>query len=212
MPHSTFEKFLPWTGALAGILWGVQVFAAKATDDPADPSAVRVIRDATAQNYIAGFALLAGALMLVFFAAAARRCLRSGEAGESTYSSVAHGGLVVAAVGFGLLGVVQIALTNAAKAPDPAATATIGQLALIGWLPALVGFVAAFWGLGLGGLRHATLPKWFAVVTVVLGVLGVLGPLAMAVYLGLPLWLIAASAVTASRSGVREAGVVRSRG
>lgn len=204
MPLSTFEKFLPWTGALAGILWGVQSFAAKSPDDPADPKAVTVIGDAVMRNYVAGFALLLGALMLVFFAAAARRSLRSGEAGESTYSSVAHGGLLVAATGFGLLGVVQIALTNSADAKDAAATATIGQLALIGWLPALAGLVAAFWGFGLGGLRNATMPKWFAIVTVVLGVVGVLGPLAMVVYLLLPLWLIAASAVIASRSAARE--------
>jgi hypothetical protein len=204
MPLSTFEKFLPWTGALAGILWAVQMFAAKSPDDPADPKTATVIGNAVTQNYIAGFALLAGALMLVFFAAAARRSLRSGEAGESTYSSVAHGGLLVAGTGFGLLGIVQIALTNAAKADDAAATATIGQLALIGWLPALVGLVAAFWGLGLGGLRNATLPKWFAIITLVLGVVGVLGPLAMVVYLLLPLWLVAASAVTASRSTTRE--------
>jgi hypothetical protein len=204
MPLSTFEKVLPWTGALAGILWGVQMLAAKSPDDPADPKAVTVVGDAVARNYVAGFALLAGALMLVFFAAAARSSLRSGETGESTYSSVAHGGLLVAAAGFGLLGVVQIALTNSAKAGDAAATATIGQLALIGWLPALVGFVAAFSALGLGGLRNATLPKWFAIVTVVLAVAGVLGPLAMVVYLLLPLWLIAASAVTANRSTVRE--------
>jgi hypothetical protein len=208
MPLSTFEKYLPWTGALAGVLWGVQMLAAKSPDDPADRKAVTVIGDAVARNYVAGFALLVGALMLVFFAAAARKSLRSGEAGESTYSSVAHGGLLVAATGFGLLGIVQIALTNSAKADDAAATATIGQLALIGWLPALAGLVAAFWGLGLGGLRNATLPKWFAIITVVLGVVGVLGPLAMVVYLLLPLWLIAASAVTASRSSAREPALV----
>jgi hypothetical protein len=204
MPLSTFEKFLPWTGALAGVLWGVQGFAAKTPDDPADPEAVTVIGNAVTRNYGAGFALLFGALMLVFFAASARRSLRSGEAGESTYSSVAHGGLLVAATGFGVLGLVQIALTNSAKAHDAAATATIGQLALIGWLPALAGLVAAFWGLGLGGLRSATLPKWFAILTTTLGVVGVLGPLAMVVYLLLPLWLIAASAVTAGRSITRE--------
>jgi len=204
MPLSTFEKFLPWTGALAGILWGVQLFAAKAPDDPADPKAVGIIGDAVARNYVAGFALLFGAVMLVFFAAAARKSLRSGEAGESTYSAVAHGGLLLAAAGFALLGVVQIALTNAANAGDAAATATIGQLALIGWLPALAGLVPAFWGLGLGGLRNATLPKWFAIVTVVLGVVGVLGPLAMVVYLLLPLWLIAASVVTASPAAARK--------
>jgi hypothetical protein len=210
MPHSTFEKFLPWTGAVAGILWAVQLFAAKSPDDPSDANAVSIIGDAVGRNYVAGFALLFGALMLVFFAAAARRALRSGEAGESSYSSVAHGGLLVAAMGFGLLGTIQIALTNSAKAEDAAATTTVGQFALIGWLPALVGLVAAFWGLGLGGLRNATLPKWFAVVSVVLGVIGVLGPLSMVVYLLLPIWLIAASAVTAISSTATEpAALVR---
>ena len=204
MPLPMFEKFLPWSVAVAGVLWGVQILAATSPDEPGDPKAVTVIGDAATQNYIAGFALLAGALMLVFFAAAARRSLRSGEAGESTYSSIAHGGLLMTATGFGLLGVLQLALTNSAQADDAAATATIGQLTMVGWLPALAGLVAAFWGLGLGGLRNATLPKWFAVVSLVLGVLGVLGPLAMAVYLLLPLWLIAASALTASRSTARE--------
>jgi hypothetical protein len=200
MATSTFEKILPASGAVAGLCWAAQLFAAKTPDDPAGPTAVTVVGDAATRNYIAGFALLVGALMLVFFAAAARRTLRSGEAGESTYSSVAHGGLLVAAAGFGAFGVIQIALTNAAKSGNADVTAAVGQLALIAWLPALAGFIAAFWGFGLGGLRNATLPKWFAIVTVALGVIGVLGPLAMAVYLLLPLWLIAASVLTASRT------------
>ncbi|GAB3840208.1 hypothetical protein ACFPIJ_33985 [Dactylosporangium cerinum] len=204
MPTSTFEKLLPWTGAAAGLLWATHMFAATAPDDPTDPAAVAVIGDAVARNYVAGFALFVAALMLLFFAAAARRALRSGEAGESTYSSVAHGGLLVAAAGFGGLGVLQIAVTNAADAGDATATATLGQLTLVGWLPALVGFVAAFWGTGLGGLRNATLPKWFAIATIVLGAAGVLGPAAMVVYLLLPLWLIAASVVTAARPAVRD--------
>jgi hypothetical protein len=73
---------------------------------------------------------------------------------------------------------------------------------MIGWLPALVGLVAGCWGLGLGGLRTATLPKWFAVTTVVFGVIGVLGPAAFIVYLLLPLWLIAASVITARRARI----------
>lgn len=73
MPLSTFEKYLPWTGALAGLFWGVHMFAAESPDDPADSNATAIIGDAVARNYVAGFALLAGALMLIFFAAAARR-------------------------------------------------------------------------------------------------------------------------------------------
>ena len=204
MPLSPFDRFLPWTGALAGILWAVQRVHREGPGRPGRPQAVSVISGAVTQNYVAGFALLVGALMLIFFAAAARKALRSGEAGESTYSSVAHGGLLVAAIGFGMLGVVQIALTNSAKANEVAGTATIGQLALIGWLPALAGLVAAFWGLGLGGLRTASSPKWFAIITIILGVVGILGPLAFVIYLILPLWLITASAVIAVGSTARE--------
>jgi hypothetical protein len=200
MTVSKFDKILPWTGCAAGLLWALWLTISKTPDQPADAGAVGLVEHAAGRNYVAGFALLLGALMLLFFAAQARKSLRSGEAGESTYSSVAHGGLVMAAAGFGLLGIVQIALVNTAKAHDAAATDALGQLAMIGWLPALVGLVAAFWGLGLGGLRTAALPKWFAITTIVFGVVGVLGPLAFAVYLLLPLWLIAASAVTARRS------------
>ncbi|HEY5456645.1 MAG TPA: hypothetical protein VIJ96_14350 [Acidothermaceae bacterium] len=199
MTVSKFERFLPWTGCVAGLLWAVWLIVAKTPDHPASAGAMALVTRAAGRDYVAGFALLFGALMLVFFAAQARKSLRSGEAGESTYSSVAHGGLVMAAAGFGLLGVVEIALVNAAKAHDAGATDALGQIVMVGWLPALVGLVAAFWGLGLGGLRTATLPRWFAIVTVVLGVVGVLGPLAFAIYLLLPLWLIAASVVTARR-------------
>jgi uncharacterized membrane protein len=200
MTVSRFDKILPWTGAVAGLLWALQLIISKTPDHPASAGAVALVEHAAGRNYVAGFALLVGGLMLLFFAAQARKSLRSGEAGESTYSSVAHGGLVMAAGGFALLGIVQIALVNTAKAHDAAATDAIGQLAMIGWLPALVGLVAGFWGLGLGGLRTATLPKWFAITTIVLGVVGVLGPLAFAVYLLLPVWLIAASIIIARRT------------
>lgn len=53
-------------------------------------------------------------------------------------------------------------------------------------------------------MRTATLPKWFAIITVALAIAGVLGPLAIAVYLLLPLWLIAASVAIASRTTVRQ--------
>jgi hypothetical protein len=199
MTVSKFERFLPWTGAVAGVLWAVWIFVSKTPDHPGRSGAVALVNQAAGRDYAGGFALLFGALMLMFFAAQARASLRSGEVGESTYSSVAHGGLLVAATSLSLLGVLQIALVNAAKAHDAGATDALGQLTMIGWLPVLVGVVAAFWALGLGGLRTAALPKWFAVVTVVLGVIGVLGPLAFIVYVTLPLWLIAISVILARR-------------
>ena len=125
MTVSKFEKFLPWTGGVAGVLWAVHLFLSKTPDHPGSAGAVALVNNAAGRNYVAGFALLFGALMLLFFAAQARKSLRSGEAGESTYSSVAHGGLLMAAIGFGLLGIIDIALVNAAKAHDAGATDAI---------------------------------------------------------------------------------------
>ena len=145
MTVSKFDKILPWTGAVAGLLWALWMIISKTPDHPASAGAVNLVAHAAGQNYVAGFALLVAALMLLFFAAQARKSLRSGEAGESTYSSVAHGGLVMAAGGLGLLGIIQIALVNTAKAHDAAATDAIGQLAMIGWLFFLVNIAELPW-------------------------------------------------------------------
>ena len=58
-----------------------------------------------------------------------------------------------------------------------------------------IGIAAAFIAIGLGGLRNAVLPKWFAITTTVLGVLSLLGacsipPGGLVNYLLLPFWLI----------------------
>ena len=199
MPLSKFEKVLPWSGALAGVLFAVQEAVAPFGEKVNDPNLTSNVAHALGRGYASGFASLVAALMLYFFAAAARASQRTGEAAESSYSSVAHGGLVGAGAGLAFQGFAQVALTSAAHDGQKAAVATLMYVSFYAWLAILAGLVAAFWGIGLGGLRNATLPKWFAMVTVVLGVIGVLGPLAALVQIVLPLWLIGATVVIAGR-------------
>ncbi|HMM94535.1 hypothetical protein [Phycicoccus sp.] len=199
MPLSTFEKALPWSGAVAGILFVAQEVTAPFGESVTDPHLTATIADAVGRGYAAGFASLLGALMLLFFSAAARSAQRIGEGSESSYSSVAHAGLVGAGVGLAVQGCLQVALTSAAQDRQDAAARTLMYLSFHSWLVVLVGLVAAFWGIGLGGLRNATLPTWFSVATIVLGVIGVLGPAGALVQLVLPLWLIAASVLVARR-------------
>lgn len=203
MPLSTFEKVLPWSGAVAGILFAAQETIAPFGEKVNDPSLTSRVADAVGRGYAAGFASLAAALMLYFFAASARAGQRTGEATESTYSSVAHGGLIGAGTGLAFQGFAQVALTSAAQDGQKAVATTLMYVAFHAWLVILVGLVAAFWGIGLGGLRNATVSRWFAIVTTVTGVIGVLGPLAALVQLVLPVWLIAAAVVSArtQRSG-----------
>ena len=52
---------------------------------------------------------------------------------------------------------------------------TLGYAAYFGWAGVGIGLATAFIAMGLGGLRGAVLPRWFAILTVVFGVLGALG-------------------------------------
>jgi hypothetical protein len=201
---SKFERALPWSGALAGILFAVQETVAPFGEKVDDPHLTARVADSVGRGYAAGFASLIGALMLLFFAAAARAAQRSGEASESSYSSVTHAGLVGAGVGLGFQGFAQVALTSAAHDHQEGAVTTLMYLSFYAWLMILVGLVAAFWGIGLGALRNATLPKWFAIATIVLGVIGVLGPVAALVQIVLPIWLIAGAIVIARRQSLSE--------
>ena len=61
--------------------------------------------------------------------------------------------------------------------------------------------------MGLGGVRSAVLPKWFAITTIILGALALLGacsipPGGLVNYLLLPFWLIAAAIIIARRQKV----------
>jgi hypothetical protein len=199
MPLSKFEKALPWSGAIAGILFVVQESLAPFGEKVTDPHLTAKIADAVARGYVAGFASLVGGLMLLFFSASARSAQRSGEASESSYSSVAHGGMLAAGVGLAVQGFLQVALTSAAHDHQDASARTLMYLSFYSWLVILVGLVAAFWGIGLGSLRNATLPKWFAIVTIALGVIGLLGPAAALVQIVLPVWLIAAAILISIR-------------
>ena len=115
-------------------------------------------------------------IALLFFATAVRNLLRSGEAGEATYSSIAYGGWVVVVAGLSQMVMWNWGLINgAADAKDDAALQALSYVSYFGWAGMGIGLATAFIATGLGGVRNAALPKWFAILTSVLGVLGALG-------------------------------------
>lgn len=204
MPLSTFERVLPWTGAVAGVAWvGFTLLRHTSPHDVAGGATTQVIRDDLIRNYGSQACLVVMGVALIFFAGSLRTLLRSGESREATYSAVAHGGLLVAAAGVAQMLVWGWAEINgAADAQDQAALHVLDYGAYFAWAGLGIGLSAALVATGLGGLRSAMLPRWFAVVSLVLGVLGALGnagipPGGLVTYLLLPLWLLAAAAVIA---------------
>lgn len=213
MPLSTFEKCLPWSGAVAGLAWiGQDVLARHYSSDEPGRGSVTVIADHPVLNVASLSCLVVMGVALLFFATAVRNLLRSGEAREATYSSVAYGGWLTVSAALAQMAVWNKGLMSAAQDGNDAATQTLSYAQYFGWLGMGVGVSTAFIALGLGGVRTAVLPRWFAVATSVLGVLALLGacsipPGGLVTYLVLPFWLIAAAVIVARRQAAAARGV-----
>lgn len=213
MPLSTFEKCLPWSGAVAGLAWiGQDVLARHYSSDEPGRGSVAVIADHPVLNVASLSCLVVMGVALLFFATAVRNLLRSGEAREATYSSVAYGGWLTVSAALAQMAVWNKGMVSAAQDGNDAATQTLSYAQYFGWLGMGVGVSTAFIALGLGGVRTAVLPRWFAVATSVLGVLALLGacsipPGGLVTYLVLPFWLIAAAVIVARRQAAAARGV-----
>jgi hypothetical protein len=204
MSLTTFERLLPWSGAVAGLCWIGQATLQKTSpEDVPGAATTQVIHDHLGLNYAAQGCLVLMGVALLFFATSVRNLLRSGEAREAAYSSVAYGGWVIVVAGLSQMVTWNWGLINgAADAEDDAALRSLSYVAYFGWAGMGIGLAAAFVAMGLGGISSSVLPRWFAILTVVLGVLGALGdagipPGGLVNYLLLPFWLIGASIVVA---------------
>jgi hypothetical protein len=205
MPLTTFERLLPWSGAIAGLAWiGQDALQSMYTDDTPGGATTEAVKGALGLNFASQGCLVVMGIALLFFATAVRDLLRSGESREeATYSSVAYGGWVVVVAGLSQMVMWGWGLINgAADANDDRALRSLSYVAYFGWAAMGIGLATAFIATGLGGIRNAVLPKWFAILTLVLGVLGALGnagvpPGGLVSYLLLPFWLIVTSFVIA---------------
>jgi hypothetical protein len=185
-----FDRFLPLAGVLAGLLFFVGLVLLR--DDPPSESAVAGTfaywQDNRGQHQI--IALLLTPLMaflLVFFGAGLRRRLERGA--DSGHGTVALGGALLAAATFGLVGMLEAAMTNAAHDGNRQAVYTLNQLHSYDWLGWNAAFAAVLLSTGLGARRNRMLPAPLAWVTIVIGA-SLLTPLGFFGFILLPLWLI----------------------
>jgi hypothetical protein len=204
MHTSKFERFLPYTGVLAGVLFAIGGYLPKMSDKLGDPNAVALMNDNATRNVIAAVAQALCCVVLLFFAAALRRVLRSGEGGESTYSGVAYAGTILVAASQATNAWLIFAGTDAADHHDANVVNTLGYLGIDGWLPWLAASAAMLIPAGLGGLHNAVLPRWLGIVTLILGVACLLGPTGIAVWFATPVWLVVTGVVMGQRQEAEQ--------
>ena len=191
MSSDRFERLLPLSGVLAGLLFLVAFII-----DRNDPGSER--GPATTLSYwqdnrglhqvVAILILPLVAFLLLFFGAGLKRRLeRSG--GDSGYASVAFGGVLMAAAGFAVVGMLEAAMTNAAHDGERQAVYTLNQFHSYDWLAWNPACAAVLLATGLGVRRNGMLPTAIAWATIVIGA-SLVTPLGFFGFVLVPVWLI----------------------
>jgi len=194
-----FDRFLPLTGVLAGLLLltGLVVLRDDPSSETGPAETFSYWQADHGKHQIIGLIVAPLiAFLLVFFGAGLKRRL-----GDATHGSVAFGGALLAAGTFVVVGMLEAAMTNAAHEGQRQAVYTLNQFHSYDWL----GWNAAFAGMllatGLGARRNGMLPTPVAWVTIVLGA-SLLTPAGFFGFIILPLWLIAVGALLSRSNAI----------
>jgi hypothetical protein len=185
----------PWTGIVAVVLVVVSFIVAGESPD-FDASTRDVFNfyngDQTAQ-VIASIALLYGAILLVFFAAALRSALRGAEA----LSTLVLIGGALEALGMTVFSGLTFTLADLANSDhlgriDPGTLQSLNALNSDFFFPLVIGTAIFLLSAGLAVLRTNALPRWMGWVALLLGILTVT-PVGFFSFLVSGLWIIVAA-------------------
>jgi hypothetical protein len=141
-----------------------------------------------------GWLFMIGCLALIWFAAILRSRLAEAEGGAGTFSNLAFAGAVVGAV-FGMLTAAGD-ISSAINKDDVTATAagTLHNSSDMFFVGAELAMILFFLGCAVVALRTRVLPKWWAIVAIVIAVVLVIGPIGWAALIfAMPLWLLGTS-------------------
>jgi hypothetical protein len=197
-----FRRFLPYTGLICAVSLIAYMVIGGST--PTDTSSTAKFLDYYGpDNNSAGFFanfIFANlfAVFALFFVTEIRATLRSGEAGESIYSALAFAGGIAMAIAMSVAGMITVAAFSAGDKGYEAATLALGMLSAYSFLPWMISGAALFIAVGIGGLKTATLPKWIAWLSVVMGVL-CFTPGGIAVFVIQPIWFVSMAVVLIRR-------------
>ena len=140
-------------------------------------------------NY-AGMVLCA---LMVFLGVALRAALRARR--QPWTADVAMLGFTVVGLTVASWLVSGLAMWHAVDQGEDASIRALNFIDTANFLPLMMGMICAYVGAGAAGLVSGALPRWLAVVSIVLGCLAPLGPLGFASAMLLPIWMVLVSAL-----------------
>lgn len=132
------------------------------------------------------------AVFILYFAAWLRRVLRDAEGPDGILSAVVLIAAAVFAGGATIAGGIHFALADLADNINPIAIQAINGIDDETFLFIPVGLGTIVLATGISGLRHGSLPRWLAWVSVVLGVI-FFSPVFWVIFFIGPLWFLVVS-------------------
>ena len=217
MPTDRIQRLLPLSGALFAVVMtaGVTLTSGEPDNSASTGKIYAYWSSHHGVQLLSNLVLIPfGVLFLLVFVSELRRALRSGEAGEATYSPIALGGGILAGAGLAVTGSLGAAVATAAHHGRVDATYTLAQLQSYDWVPWMVGFAVLLLASGVGGLRTNAFPKPLSISAVALGVLSITPAGFFALFL-IPVWFVCISVVLFLRQrraprSVRSAAALQS--
>jgi hypothetical protein len=188
--QSTWERLAPLTGVVF-LAIAVATFAIGGST-PGDHDTAQQVQAYYGQHHdkhmLLGFILALSIPFLLFFVSILRYELRR-AGGTGQLANAAFAGGVLAAVGFGILAFVHLALADAANSANTIGTTQVlNVLDNNDYLPVAAGLGVLMIGAGLSTLRHGGLPRWLGWVGVVIGVL-IFTPAGFFAFLASGIWI-----------------------
>lgn len=197
-------------GVLAVALWavGLLVYLGLTPQPPAHASGAVVL--AWAQNHtnpiiLGAWIFMVGWLCFVWFAGILRERLAARE-DAGTFSSIAFGGAVAAAIfGIGMpAGDLVIAIDK--NDVDPATAGTLHHLTDLFFVGAELSLVLFLAAVVAAAWRTGALPRWWAILSALLAAVLLIGPIGWAgLMFGTPVWVLGTTALLFRRPAARRA-------
>jgi hypothetical protein len=156
-------------------------------------------QDNNTRESIGAILIVFASATLLYFGGWLRRVLRDAEGPEGILSAVVFGAAVVFSAGAAVAGSIHLALPDLADDINPVALQAINGIDFDMFFFFPVGLGTIFLATGISAVRHGAFPKWFAWVSVVLGVLSFTPVFFIIFFIG-PLWFLVLSII-----GIRRA-------
>jgi hypothetical protein len=194
---SRIERWSPLAGVAAVALWIVGLLANDAPDTSTkktDAEILSVYQHHSNQIMLASWLFMLGCVCFVWFAGTVRSRLAEAEGGTTTFSTLAFGGaLAAAAFAIGAMGGPMAVAINKNHV-SPATAGALTHISDVFFVGTEMTLIVLFLAVAVVAFRTGVLPKWWAVLMVIVAVVLVIGPIGWAaVVFATPIWTLATS-------------------